>query len=532
MSRLETLYRRRDARKQLLKRYFGEKRDFFADIDMRPTEKALFEMLLREPHNRPLRLGITVNKLVRDELTYGIEKEGHLIMQILGIQGVGKSTLALKIAKIIQREWKRIHNKDVRIFVTFNFHETIKKAMEIQPGDIIIQDEAPSLAGIESRITAERLENLLAILRANQNSWIFVYPELVKDLINPTLILEVVGRYPEKKWTLAVAYSRLNRCLGWVIFDVNEVFEDEEFYSWYMQRKMENLRRIQQSGGLISATYQEEEIEKVIDKIVQAWEKYGRKEIRYKSDIDKYILLAGVQGSKWFIDQVRALAYDKIMELQEEYMRELESTFKDQDFVVTGEKKSFRKWLYENIDKVDRSLFPTITKKQWENIVRLIKVAFKNAKDDEPVMAQIFVAEQMGLSNYSVSIITKIASEKGVIGALFELWFHKIHGVNYARKKLQGEPDFIHPETNIPYSLKTAFSWIKSRQFVIKKECAPEIEYCRKHNLSYFILAFANPLWRGYPILVKIPIDKMPYAVSFSKDKDFTIQTSPLRRRR
>lgn len=526
-------------REHLKLKYFYGGGGLLNSVDMRPTERELLKKIMRLPSNKALRMGKFVNKIVYDELMYGIKNEGHLLLQIFGTQGSGKSTLALKIALMLKRAWKQFFNRDVNIYITFSFHETIQVYKQCQPGDIIIQDEAPALMGIDSRITVESLENLLALMRARQNSWIFCYPELIKQLVTPTLLLEVWGRIPDRKWTLAVAYSRMQWCLGWVFFDVSEVFQNKEFYEYYQRRKMENLEKVQASGGRVSALYEEDEYERILQKVLEVWEKKGKQPIMKKADVEKYMVLARIQLSNKMWRIYRDMLYDDLIaEYEKAMLAKKEEEAKREDIIKIGTfEGNFREYILQKLDEIDFARYKFTSK-----LVQLAKMVFQSlfseADVSEPVMTQMalveFLEKKYGLqtTNYTLSHLIKRLTESGIVGTLFEQWFHEINNVPFTGRKLKGEPDFVHPETNIAYSLKTNLGWRTTRRFVIREECAPEIKHTKDNNLPYFYLVFINPFWWSEPKSVRIPINDIPHAVTFHAIRGVQVDRERVRERR
>jgi len=489
----------------------------YGGLTIRPTEKQLFIRLINEPHNKPLRLGIMANRVVRDEITFGIHHEGHLIMQILGIQGVGKSTLALKIAKIIQREWKKL-GRDVEIYVTFSFAETVRTFRNMNPGDIVVQDEAPALSGVEARTVVQALQNAQAICRYQQISWIFCYPVFISQLVAPTLILEVVGQYRKTKKTLAVAYSRLNRVLGWVIFDVSEVLDDEEFYQWYLRRKEENIRRLQQWGGLMSVEYESEDIEGTVEKVIEAWRNYGSPPIRKVQQVEKFLFLARIRGSNYYRRMIAEIAFDriqKLMEEAEEEKEELEDKADAEATKISAEGTDFRKYVYDFFMANPKPVGNySVGEPEWRNFREVIKAIYENyGPNERPTVREL--AEYLPFSTYTISRAARHVAYAGVIGDLMERFVYEIHGVEYPGRRPPNEPDFVHPETNIAYSIKSACSFKRSQEFMIPGECAPEIEHARRHGHGFFYIVFGNPIWYSGIKTVKISVDPLPYRITF-----------------
>jgi len=544
---------------RLLEKYVvGSSSSIFSDLHMRPTERELFKILINEPGREPLRKGRIVSHIVKEEITWGINNEGHLIMQIVGIQGGGKSTLALKIARMIQREWKK-HGRDVDLYLTFSFSETVDKYKKLKPGDIIIQDEAPALAGYDARTVANQLENLQAIMRAQQNSWIFCYPVPIEQLVSPTLWLEVVGQFREKKQTLCVVYSRLRRCLGWAIIDVSEVLDDKEFYNWYLQEKFRNIEKIQSSGGLSSVTYSQEQLEEDLKKVLLVWKQRGAPEIKKRSQVEYLMFLAGIQGSDYYrrffatyameeiqkilsgarpIDEIRPPSpfKEEAKKIGSEAKKDLEEALKKkkEEAKKAAEKKrkisprrNFRLYLAELIKNKDEppKRYKSIMPRSWAIFKKIVAYLITLPDDARaPPYTHLKDILKIDVSKLSYAVTNVMAS--GFVGDMFERFFYRYMGYKPPQRRMGNkEPDFIHPRTFDIYSLKTSMKIQKRVTFSIPNDVYPEYTWARYYRRDYIYFVFANPMWFADFKKAKIDLYPVPpLTITFYDDGTYKIK--------
>jgi len=115
-----------------------------------------------------------------DAIDTRIMDDLHIILFFFGPTGSGKSEMAQTTAKYYQQRFNEL--KDIRppIPLVFNDVEFSKYIPKMGIGDIPIRDESSIATGEGSRILQTRVNNLVQVVRAHQNSFIFVNPDIVK----------------------------------------------------------------------------------------------------------------------------------------------------------------------------------------------------------------------------------------------------------------------------------------------------------------------------------------------------------------
>lgn len=501
---------------------------FLQQINMRPMEQLLWQKVIYKRENVNLRRGRVVSGYVAREITWGIHNESHLLVNIFGIQGSGKSMLALKIWKMIEREWKKL-GKEPELYITFSMKETQAIFPRLKPGDVLIQDEDPALSGADARAIVNAVNNLQATMRARQISWLFLYPKPIYNLINPTLALEVVGHNPENRRTLAVAYNRLYIAEGWAWFDLSEVFEDEKLMNMYLELKNKALDKFQSSGGFVGAGMDNKEIMEWVQKVVDLWQK-SNFPVKTTGDIDVLLDLANFQGTVHRRRTIKKLALREIQNIQASTKVLLQVKEKEKKKQEEEKKKvlvkrttrfmgkylkdmNFRMWLWELIKDMDEPP-PQYTGSARQNMIfgstwevfKLIYEIVVNEWDPEIKGRQSTVgllAERLGYSEWTISKTLRVMGESGFIGDMFERFWVESHGQEWTGRAGHRQADWVDPETGEVYSLKSSIRFKNRRDFRITSECQAEIREAQNRGFDYFYLVFVNPLWYTSPIIFK-----------------------------
>lgn len=109
-----------------------------------------------------------------------IRNKSHINLFVFGPTNSGKSEFAQAIAKYYKSEFYRL----LRIHITVHFGFSDADLDDIFPnlgyGHLFIRDESSGVSGEDSGLLKVRVGNLIRVIRAHQNSFIFINPDLVE----------------------------------------------------------------------------------------------------------------------------------------------------------------------------------------------------------------------------------------------------------------------------------------------------------------------------------------------------------------
>jgi len=260
---------------------------------IRPSELELIKQRIKSDRNKAaLKNSFAVNDMVLDEFEYGIKEAAMTVIEILGIPGVGKSVLGLTLARHLQmlwtiklKEWweagpfvtekledgstirysltflqetehKKFYLPTIRI--GFNMDQTTKHIQDARKGDVVIQDEDPSLAGVNARSVQEQIENLLKIMREACINLIFISPETVSYVRTPSFVLEAIARDNDRRLTIAAYFDRQHNAHGWTVYEI--LPEDDPLMVYYRKHKRANINKIKAMAGKEGAKFDKEDL--------------------------------------------------------------------------------------------------------------------------------------------------------------------------------------------------------------------------------------------------------------------------------
>jgi hypothetical protein len=260
---------------------------------IRPSELELIKQRIKTDRNKQaLKNSFAVNDMVLDEFEYGIQEAAMTVIEILGIPGVGKSVLGLTLARHLQmlwtiklKEWweagpfvtetledgmvirysltffqetehKEFYLPTIRI--GFNMDQTTRHIQEARKGDVVIQDEDPSLAGINARSVQEQIENLLKIMREACINLIFISPETVSYVRTPSFVLEAIARDNNRRLTIAAYFDRQHNAHGWTVYEI--LAENDPLMVYYRKQKRANINKIKAMAGKEGAKFNKDDL--------------------------------------------------------------------------------------------------------------------------------------------------------------------------------------------------------------------------------------------------------------------------------
>lgn len=192
-------------------------------------------------------------KLFVEDIIWRVENITNVIIVISGPPNSGKSESAQTISKFIQYQFKKIKDRKINIRIAFSTAGFYKKIKTMNFGDIGIRDETPKLTGKGSRLVEWYLNNITKMIRANQNSFIFVDPKEFRPSV-VTFFLETAGKWKKGEITRYVLFDKDHNPLGHIYIPLHN---DKEFRKEYERKKMENIRKVKESSGKVSPELEE-----------------------------------------------------------------------------------------------------------------------------------------------------------------------------------------------------------------------------------------------------------------------------------
>ena len=123
-----------------------------------------------------------------------VGNKSNLIIVIYGTPNSGKSEGGQTVAFIIRYyfwKYKLFHKSN--IFIAFSTADFQTILTEMEKGDIGLRDESSKLSGVGSKNVQKYLDNITAIIRKSQNSFVFIDPSLIEpDVVS--YYLESAGK--------------------------------------------------------------------------------------------------------------------------------------------------------------------------------------------------------------------------------------------------------------------------------------------------------------------------------------------------
>ena len=104
----------------------------------------------------------------------------HINIFIFGTTDSGKSEGAQGLGDYYQKEFYRLHDLKVEIPIAFSDADIDEIAPNLKYGSMVIRDESSSVTGDDSSILKAKIGNLIRAIRCEQNSFIYVNPDIVE----------------------------------------------------------------------------------------------------------------------------------------------------------------------------------------------------------------------------------------------------------------------------------------------------------------------------------------------------------------
>ena len=147
----------------------------------------LFNLEFNEPHLLWIFIDPQTKKKtppITNEIFFAIStrifNKSHINLFVFGPTNTGKSEFAQALAKYYESEFYRLLRIHITIHIGFSDADLDDLFPNLGYGHFVIRDESSSVSGEDSGLLKERVGNLIRIIRAHQNSFTFVNPDVVE----------------------------------------------------------------------------------------------------------------------------------------------------------------------------------------------------------------------------------------------------------------------------------------------------------------------------------------------------------------
>lgn len=336
--------------------------DFFEHFRL---EDEIIENLQNMRLNRPEYRWIFINadgsislNGVEDEffgaITTRIYNKSHIIIFIFGPTNSGKSEVAQAIARKYQKIFYKVHKIYIEIMICFSEAEFSIAIKDLPIGHLVLADEVSKTSGKGSANLNKNTLNLLRIVRAHQNSFIFINPDLIETKMIDYYI-EVLGKNYRTRKVRVILYKNMfdpitnQKFLQPIGKMYLKLHDDEEFREEYRQRKNLNIINMKHKRGAIETPIDINKLKKdanILAKIcyrANIWKKIGMQirllnynaKFDYNNEEDKEKIIGGdtyfnellfeqtLQNMGVLKKNSKKEAKEKIIEEQNEFLKQL-----------------------------------------------------------------------------------------------------------------------------------------------------------------------------------------------------------------
>lgn len=200
-----------------------------------------------------------------------IRNNSMIIIVIFGQPNSGKSEGAQTIALYWKSKFYLIRRKSIEIAIGTSTADMSSIFTEMSVGDITIRDESPKLSGAGSVNVQKYLDNITKIIRAAQNSFIFIDPVKIEaDVVH--FYLESAGKYISKRKTRFILYDSKHNLLGRIYLPLHL---KKRFREQYEIRKHANIESLKANAGMVTPELNSKRLKRDIKILYDKCMEYG-----------------------------------------------------------------------------------------------------------------------------------------------------------------------------------------------------------------------------------------------------------------
>lgn len=427
-----------------------------------------------------------------DAIDTRIINGSHIAFFIHGDTNEGKSEMAISIAKYYQKAFKKYQNIDITIHLTFSDSDLDKVFPNLKRGDIVIRDESSIVTGEGSQILQTRINNLIRVIRAHQNSFIYVNPDVVKvPLVN--YYLETAGKNYKERKTRLILYDKEQFPIGRLYLSLHS---DQEFRDRYEKLKDENIEKLKLTSGLVPLSIDNKKLTRQAEVLMNLCieentdTKIGMKDLllEYNDQFDETERDQQIGGTEQYNKLLfeRTSRYLKKLKVGN-YSKETKDTGQEEKEVFEKFKQFIYPYSYEDI--IEKTKEEAKARKKFRNTDRNFEIYLKIQNE---VLYDDILPEYPELNDKSA--ITRIKERvEGFLnefaGKLFESKYSKFLQTLYKDKVIHeggpGEPDAYVIVEELQELHIFSIKYLKSGDSIPSKELNPELEFAWKNRFEY-----------------------------------------------
>lgn len=236
-------------------------------------EEETFNRKFNDLKFRWVMMGKKANKTKKflQSIEQHITNNSMVIIVIFGQPNSGKSEAAQTIALYWKSKFYLIRKKSINIRIGTSTADMSNILVEMKEGDMSIRDESPKLSGAGSVNVQKYLDNITKIIRAAQNSFIFIDPVKIEaDVVH--FYLESAGKYITKRKTRFILYDSHHNVLGRIYLPLHM---KSRFREQYKIKKNANIESLKANAGMVTPELNAKRLKKDMETLYNACIKHG-----------------------------------------------------------------------------------------------------------------------------------------------------------------------------------------------------------------------------------------------------------------
>ena len=184
-------------------------------------------------------------EMITNSIINPIKRNSNIVVGIIGETGSGKSELAQVLSLIARDANKKYKNRDVEIHICWTPENLFDTLIKLKKGDVIMKDESPKAFGDGARIEKWSIDNALAVIRKEENTFIFCDPRDIKINLCD-LYLETAGMNFKTRTNKFMVLNKERFYFGHIYIKLHD---DKEFRDRYEKEKDIFVKKTKKLAG-------------------------------------------------------------------------------------------------------------------------------------------------------------------------------------------------------------------------------------------------------------------------------------------